>query len=109
MTETIATDEDDLPLTRDDYLDIAGDYLAEDDVRLIVTIDSGSRFAAWEAATAEFGTRIAVIHAPHGEFGDVMAVQYGESAIARAIVAAFTAAGADVEWTGWSNVEVRLP
>ncbi len=100
-------------MTRDHILDIAGDYLAEDDIRLVDDIDEGTHNEAWARAVADFGTRIALIHAPGNRYEQVTDVhwQHDQPDIARAIVAAFTAAGCETGWTGdaWAPVRVRLP
>jgi len=109
---TYDPDDADTPHTVDDRLDMAGDWLAEAGMRLIIDTDSGHRYDAWNAAEAEFGQAIALIHAPGGHIPVVVKVHwwYGDSAYAGAVVDAFTKAGCTATWDGkmFSAVHVDL-
>jgi hypothetical protein len=98
--------------TIDDQLDIAGDMLAEHDITLIIYGGRQSAEDAWSDAAAEYGDRIALMRERRGPSDThiVVSWHYNHPEIARAIVDAFTTAGAKATWDGefWSAVHVDL-
>lgn len=99
--------------TLDDILDIASDLLYEDDITLVLHSERESAEDAWLESAAEFGDRIALMRERRGPSDThiVVSWHYNHPEIAKAIMAAFTAAGCVATWDGefWSAVHVELP
>lgn len=99
-------------MTLDDLLDIAGDWLTESGMRLIVDDSNSHVYQVWDAAEAEFGQNIALIHAPadEGPLGGTVKVHwhYSNTRYAEAIVEAFAKAGCDTAWGGSPSDAVHV-
>ncbi len=87
-----------------DILDIAGDWLTEAGLRLVVDTDNAHRYQVWDRAERDYGPDVALIHAPadEGRLGPEFRVSwnYRYPHHARIVVDAFTKAGCEALWGG---------
>ncbi len=95
-----------------DILDMAGDWLTEAGLRLIVDTGIGDAYKAWNPAEATYGPNIALIHAPadRGRLGSEFTVHWNarHPEHAEAVVDAFGKAGCDATWDGSSGSTVHV-
>lgn len=95
-----------------DILDMAGDWLTEAGLRLIVDTDNAHRYQVWDNAVADYGPAIALIHAPadQGRLGSEFKVYWNfrNPEHAQAVVDAFTKAGCFASWDGSRESAVRV-
>ncbi len=95
-----------------DVLDVAGDWLTEAGLRLVVDVDNAHRYQVWDNAVAEYGPDIALIHAPadEGRLRSEFKVHwnYRYPHHARMVVDAFTKAGCSATWDGRQDSAVHV-
>jgi hypothetical protein len=95
-----------------DILDIAGDWLTEAGLRLVVDTDNAHRYKVWNDAVAAYGPDIALIHAPadEGRLGTEFKVHWNfrHPEHALIVVDAFGKAGCAATWDGNSAGAVYI-